>query len=43
MLRIRHLVRTAERLGIKKQIGWHTFRRTYASLLKAGGTDVKVV
>jgi integrase len=43
MLRKRHLVPTAERLGIKKQIGWHTFRRTYASLLKAAGTDVKVV
>jgi integrase len=43
MLRKRHLVPTAKRLGITKQIGWHTFRRTYASLLKADGTDVKVV
>lgn len=43
MLRLRHLLPTAERLGIKKQIGWHTFRRTYASLLKAVGTDVKIV
>ena len=43
MLLKRHLVPTAERLGIKKKIGWHTFRRTYASLLKAAGTDLKVV
>jgi hypothetical protein len=43
MLRKRHLVPTAVRLGIKKLRGWHTFRRTYASLLKAAGTDVKVV
>ena len=43
MLLKRHLVPTAERFGIKKKIGWHTFRRTYASLLKAAGTDVKVV
>ena len=33
----------AKRLGIEKQIGWHTFHRTYASLLKANGEDVKVV
>jgi integrase len=43
MFRKRHLVPTAEQLGIKKQIGWHTFRRTYAFLLKAAGTDIKVV
>ena len=24
-------------------VGWHTFRRTFASLLKANGEDVKVV
>jgi integrase len=33
----------AAALGITKQIGWHTFRRTYASLLKSSGADVKVV
>jgi hypothetical protein len=27
----------AELLGIKKQIGWHTFRHTFATLLKANG------
>jgi len=33
----------AERLGITKRIGWHTFRRTYTTLLHANGEDVKVV
>jgi integrase len=39
----RHIQPLARRLGIDKQIGWHIFRRTYASLLKANGTDLKVV
>lgn len=30
-------------LGIQKRVGWHTFRRTYATLLKANGEDAKVV
>jgi integrase len=33
----------ARRLGITKRIGWHTFRRTYSSILKDNGEDVKVV
>ena len=33
----------AASLGITKRIGWHTFRHTYASLLKHNGADVKVV
>jgi len=33
----------ATRLGITKTIGWHTFRHTYATLLKSSGADVKVV
>jgi len=33
----------AKSLGIAKRIGWHTFRRTYATLLKSSGADVKVV
>lgn len=39
----RHVQRTAQKLGIHKRVGWHTFRRTFASLLKANGEDVKVV
>ena len=31
------------RLGITKKVSWHTFRRTYTTLLHANGEDVKVV
>ncbi|MGE5055994.1 MAG: tyrosine-type recombinase/integrase, partial [Acidobacteriota bacterium] len=33
----------AKRAGIEKRIGWHTFRHSFATLLKANGEDVKVV
>lgn len=33
----------AKRAGIKKRIGWHTFRHSYGTLLKANGEDVKTV
>jgi integrase len=33
----------ATHLGIAKQIGWHSFRRTFATLLKGSGEDVKTV
>ncbi len=33
---------TARRLGINKRIGWHTFRHTYSTLLRAAGVDIKV-
>ena len=42
-LRSKVLQPTARRVGIVKQMGWHTFRRTYSSLLAATGDDVKVV
>jgi integrase len=32
----------ASRVGITKHIGWHTFRHTYSSLLRANRTDIKV-
>jgi integrase len=32
-----------KRLGINKRVTWHTFRRTYTTLLHANGEDVKVV
>lgn len=34
---------SATRIGITKRIGWHTFRRTFATLLKGSGEDVKTV
>lgn len=33
----------AKRVGITKKVGWHTFRHTYSTLLRANGEDVKVV
>lgn len=42
-LRMKVLQPTARKVGIAKKIGWHTFRRTYSSLLAATGDDVKVV
>jgi integrase len=32
----------ARRLGIAKKLGWHTFRHTCATLLRASGADIKV-
>jgi integrase len=43
MILRRQIQPLAKKLGIQKQVGWHTFRRTFASLLKANGEDVKVV
>jgi len=41
---LRHHIRpAAQRLGIKKRIGWHTFRRTYSTLLRATGAEPKVM
>ena len=31
------------KLGITKRIGWHTFRHSYSTLLKANGADIKVM
>ena len=33
----------AQRIGIKKWIGWHTFRHTYSTLLRSVGTEFKVM
>jgi site-specific recombinase XerD len=39
----RHIRPAAKRCGITKPIGWHKFRHSYATHLKANGEDVKVV
>jgi len=33
----------AQRAELSKHIGWHTFRHSFATLLKSNGEDVKVV
>ena len=33
----------AIRVGITKRIGWHTFRHTYSTLLRAARVDIKVM
>ncbi len=38
-----HLEPAAKEVGIAVHFGWHTFRHTYATLLKGNGEDVKVV
>jgi integrase len=38
-----HIQPVVKRLGITKRVSWHTFRRTYSTLLHANCEDVKVV
>ena len=33
----------AIKLGISRRLGWHTFRHTYSTLLRATGADIKVM
>ncbi len=41
---LQHYLRPAVKAaGITKDVGWHTFRRSLASLLAAKGENVKVV
>ena len=41
---LRHYIRPAAvKVGITKRIGWHTFRHSYSTLLKASGADIKVM
>ena len=37
----RHIRPAARANGINKNIGWHTFRHSFGTLLKANGEDVK--
>jgi integrase len=38
-----HIQPLVKRLGINKRVSWHTFRRTFTSLLTANRENVKVV
>jgi integrase len=33
----------AQKLGVEKRFGWHTFRHTYSTLLRSVGTEFKVM
>jgi integrase len=39
----KYVRRVADRLGIQKSIGWHTFRHTYSTLLRSVGAGFKVM
>ena len=39
----RWIIPAAIEAKVTKRIGWHTFRRTYATLLKGNGEDIKTV
>lgn len=39
----RYIRPTAQRAGIQKRFGWHTFRHTYSTLLRSVGTEFKVM
>jgi integrase len=38
-----HIVPVAQNLGIRKRIGWHTFRHTYSTLLRSTGAELKIM
>jgi len=41
---MRHYIQpVAEKLGVQKRIGWHTFRHTYCMLLRSLGVEFKVM
>ncbi|HEX3374540.1 MAG TPA: tyrosine-type recombinase/integrase [Edaphobacter sp.] len=40
---VRHIKPAAERAEITKNIGWHTFRRTFATLLESSGAGLKTL
>ena len=43
VLRRRYTKPVARKAGITKDIGWHTFRHSFGTLLMANGEDIKTV
>jgi integrase len=38
-----HVAPVSRRIQLQKRVGWHTFRHTYATMLKQVGADIKVM
>ena len=38
-----HVLPVARKLGITKRIGWHTFRRSYSTLLRSTDAELKIM
>ena len=38
-----YIKRAAKEIGLKKRIGWHTFRHTFGTILNANGENPKVI
>lgn len=38
-----HIGPASQRIQLRKRVGWHTFRHTYSTMLKAVGADIKVM
>ena len=38
-----YIKRAADKIGLKKHIGWHTFRHTFGTILNANGENPKVI
>jgi integrase len=38
-----YLKRAADKIGLMKRIGWHTFRQTFGTIFNANGENPKVI
>ncbi|HAF24165.1 MAG TPA: hypothetical protein DCK93_14870 [Blastocatellia bacterium] len=38
-----YIKRAAEKIGLRKRIGWHTFLHTFGTILNANGENPKVI
>ena len=38
-----YIKRAADKIGLQKRIGWHTFRHTFGTILNADGENPKVI
>lgn len=38
-----YIKRAADKIGLRKRIGWHTFRHTFGTILNANGENPKVI